>query len=526
MTKDTYEQQFIATVHASAISECNLQPIMERMQHWQAQLLRLLHSAPFEPHGLLPESALARQVRVIHAGAEQLARRWPAQWAALQPAQSLGAHFEDRVMLLVFGKFNAGKSSLCNFLADRFRLHGQDVRFFRLEAGQLVYSDDGFHEGATETTASMQGVLLGQRLVLLDTPGLHSTRADNGALARSFLDSADAVLWLTNSASPGQVQELEELMRELRRDKPLLPIVTRSDYLEEDEQDGAIIKLLRNKTPANRALQESDVEQRAHDKLREMGVDEALLRPPVSVSVHAVRAHGLTQDALAAAGFERLFSALSALVQPALAYKQRKPAQTYLHHLNEHVADALRAGTLPHLQALELALQAEMQRLEDAQERIVRNAWREVVPELPRILEQHAAQRNIEGVVEAVAQLTTQSLERQVRAQLPDYALPSIVAAQCERAGQAWQEDSMDEAGELLDYEALHAALVRSVHEQLVQRSTGVVKGCAGILAKLQDSAQHMQRSMLEHLDHLPQLRRMVQAGAVAEHALEQAPAR
>nr|WP_187630813.1 hypothetical protein [Paraburkholderia sp. UCT31] len=39
---------------------------------------------------------------------------------------------------------------------------------------------------------------------------------DNAALTRRFTDSADGVLWLTSSTLPGQVQELDELVRELR----------------------------------------------------------------------------------------------------------------------------------------------------------------------------------------------------------------------------------------------------------------------------------------------------------------------
>ncbi|MFX6899715.1 hypothetical protein ABTH92_21315, partial [Acinetobacter baumannii] len=79
-------------------------------------------------------------------------------------------------------------------------------------------------------------------------PGLHSATGENAALTQRFLDSADAVLWLTSSTSPGQVQELDELARELRRGKPLLPVLTRSDVIDEDEVDGRIVKCLRNKS--------------------------------------------------------------------------------------------------------------------------------------------------------------------------------------------------------------------------------------------------------------------------------------
>src|SRR3546814_16525586 len=107
---------------------------------------------------------------------------------------------------------------------------------------------------------------IGDRLVLLETPGLHSLTAENAELTLRLADSADAVLWLSSSTSPGQVQELDELARELRRRKPLLPVITRSDIFEEDEIDGEICKVLRNKTDENRLLKECDVGVRAQNK--------------------------------------------------------------------------------------------------------------------------------------------------------------------------------------------------------------------------------------------------------------------
>lgn len=96
----------------------------------------------------------------------------------------------------MFGKFNSGKSSFCNFLADRFAAQGKAVGYFYLDAGRIVEGPKRFKQGGTETTARLQGVRLGGRLVLLDTPGLHSMTPENAAQTRRFTDSADGVLWL------------------------------------------------------------------------------------------------------------------------------------------------------------------------------------------------------------------------------------------------------------------------------------------------------------------------------------------
>jgi len=239
----------------------------------------------------------------------------------------LAEAFDDKVMLLIFGKFNAGKSSLCNLLADNFRLQQQSVSYFYLEAGQVVYSEEALREGATETTARLQGVCLGEKLILLDTPGLHSVTAENAALTQRFIDSADGVLWLSSSSSPGQVQELDALARELRRHKPLLPIITRSDQIEEDEVDGEICSILCNKNSTQRALQEADVYQRSKDKLLEMQVDSQLLSSPVSISAQMARQTEFNPLGMATAGIDQLFHALLSLIEPALNYKQRKPAE-------------------------------------------------------------------------------------------------------------------------------------------------------------------------------------------------------
>ncbi|WP_350029820.1 hypothetical protein [Caballeronia sp. INDeC2] len=47
-------------------------------------------------------------------------------------------------IVTVIGKFNAGKSSLCNLLADRFAAHGKTVEYFYLDAGRIVETRERF----------------------------------------------------------------------------------------------------------------------------------------------------------------------------------------------------------------------------------------------------------------------------------------------------------------------------------------------------------------------------------------------
>jgi hypothetical protein len=492
----------MAAADAVDLAARDLLPMLARMQAWQAELADLLAAWRLRADGLQPGSVLARQAGSIEAAAQACGPAWARQWAALAPAQALAGVFDERVMLLVFGKFNAGKSSLCNLLAGRFRAQGRVVDGFHLEAGRIVQSAQPLREGATETTARLQGVCLGERLVLLDTPGLHSATADNAALTQRFIDSADAVLWLTSSTSPGQLQELDELARELARGKPLLPIVTRSDCIEEDEVDGEIVGRLCNKTAANRALQEADVRQRAHDKLVSLGVDPGLLRPAVSVSAHMARQPGPPDAVMADAGFDRLYDALLAITAPALAYRQRKPAEVLLHHLQENVQGGLQAGLVPALAALRQALHAEREALAQRQARVVQAAWRGVVPELPALLERHAGAGSVQAVCDEVARRVAAAFAQQVQAQLGDYALQPAAPVRIvlgEGVGyEALAPATDDGAGGppalgAIGHDALHAALESAVRRQLTELAADAAQACAEALRRLDDDARRLQ---------------------------------
>lgn len=510
------EQRFMAAVDGFGFAARDLGPVLRQMDAWLASLARELAASSLEPAGLQHGSALAQQAQAIDQGVQASVQGWGEQWAGLAPALSLATAFEDQAMLLVFGKFNAGKSSLCNFLAGRFRRQGRPLQYFHLEGGQVREAPEDLHEGATETTARLQGVSLGGRLVLLDTPGLHSATAANAALTQRFLDSADAVLWLTSSTSPGQVQELDELARELRRNKPLLPVVTRSDCIEEDEVDGEITKLLRNKTAANRALQEADVQARAADKLRSLGVPADLLRAPVSVSVRMAQAAGQGAAAMADAGFEHLYGALLELAAPALAYKQRKPAEMLLHHLEEYVLGRLQAETLPALAALRQGLQLQGVELAQRQTRIVQAAWRSVVAELPQWLEQYAPAQDAGMVCDLAARAADAAFGQQLRQQLGGYVLQPAEPVQIVLGeGMAYEPVAASAGATVLavGYERLHAALAAALQAQLQERAAQALDACGAALRALDAGAERLQGSIRWHEEQLRAIKRALQAG-------------
>lgn len=500
--------------------------VFEAFDAWLAERETSLREARLGADGLHEGSALARQGAAIDAALQAAVLACAQPWTRIEAARSLAGQFEDRAMLLVFGKFNAGKSSFCNFLADRFAAHGKAVRYFRVEAGRLVTGAERFREGETETTAQLQGVYLGARLVLLDTPGLHSVTPDNAALTRRFIESADGVIWLTSSASPGQVQELDDLGLELHRGKPLLPVLTRSDEYEEDERDGRLVRQLANKSAARRALQEADVTARAADKLAALGVDAALLAAPVSVSVRMAReategaGSEADNEALAAAGFERLYAALHALSGPALAYKRRKHAEVALHHLDENLSRALRDELRPMLARLTMLAHEAAGRLDAQQARLRGAIVRRVLPALPGALDAHAAARDVPALGRSVAQEIDAALVDAIATQFGDYLI--VPGARIElHDGTGYEERVVGDAGERIevDYQRLYTALREAVLEHATLAADRTARQARDAIEHLLERARRLEQALEQGARRLDALGRELRAAPARQAA-------
>lgn len=474
-----WEQRFIAELESSA--PAGPSPDGPGLDGWLAALQQALPALALPAQGL--QGALAQTIAAFNQDAASMVASWTPRQSEMAPALALAASFDAQMMLLVFGKFNAGKSSLCNFLAERYRRSGQPVQFFRLQTDGQFETIEQLQEGATETTRQLQGVRLGSRLVLLDTPGLHSDCSGNAALTQRFLESADGVLWLTSSTSPGQVQELDELGRELLRNKPLLPVITRSDLYEEDEVDGDIQKVLCNKTASNRALQEADVAARAAEKLAELGVDLAVLKPAVSISTHTAATQGQTPQAMAEAGFDHLYAALSAVGEPALRYKQRKPLEVRLHFLQEVVLGDMAQHVQPRLDALYTRAASLSRTLNELPGRIVQAAMRQLMPGVPELLEAPFVD------ADKLSAQVLAAFDTLARHFLPDFQLIS-------RPALAWINVASSRSDPWHRYTELESRL----HGQLQALEADALKQCRQGLERLEQGMAALQ-ALLEQAD-------------------------
>ncbi|HIF9315931.1 TPA: dynamin family protein [Photobacterium damselae] len=389
---------------------------------------------------------------------------WEQKLEAALPMKALSEQYQDRVIFLVFGKVNAGKSSFCNFLTSQF--DASQIKRFRFENGQVQYFDEVFAEGVVETTVTIQGVELGNNLVLLDSPGLHSVNDENGDLTRRFTDSADAVLWLTPSSSPGQVQELNDLKLELEKKKPLQPVITRSDVMDEeyDEEYDDIIQILKNKSQDVRLLQEDDVIQRVR------GLDLAVpVKPAVSISVFAYKKYCDSDNAFAEAGLDRLFGCLESIINEAKAYKVKKAEQQIINFLDTDVLGSLNQHVKPQVNALIKDSQEVINDLRHSKRSLSLEITNEVVVNIPDIVERHAKSRNKEAMSQEINQLLEHTINGSLQKVLSEY-VSQMQAVSC-----ALSSDSLGEFEDItVDIEQVKGGVAKSVSS-----SVGAAGGAA-----------------------------------------------
>ena len=218
----------------------------KRGQELTQEFLTLI-SKNIHEKNITQSNPLYSHIDSINHTLESFVKNIEKEWKNFTLSEELSKDFGDKLIFFVFGKVNAGKSSFSNLFSD---LSGLTSEIYYLDENNQIQTnkENNFKVGQTETTARIQWIEL-DSLILVDSPGLHSITDKNAELTKQYLDSADAIIWLTSSGSPGQVQELEELAKEMRKEKPILPVITKSDVYEEDWCDKAddIIKTLKAK---------------------------------------------------------------------------------------------------------------------------------------------------------------------------------------------------------------------------------------------------------------------------------------
>ena len=410
----TAEQQWFAALEGFRVIHKDVEQAAEAAhQHAEAQVEQLRQA--FKALPAAPADCKA-EVDGLGQSLEQVATRWMQQWGETELARQLSDTFADRLVLLVLGKVNAGKSSLINFLADRAQAQGLSVTRFVLDNGERVDRNGEFQEGTTENTSTLQGVEIGQRLLLLDSPGLYSVTPANHALTERFIAAADGALVLTNSGSPGLRDELMDLVQDLKESqRPVLVAISRSDRNESDEVNGELVYRRVNKSASNRQDQEGDVLNRAREALLATAgndADVSRIWAPVSFSVRCARLNGATPEALADAGLDRLLQSLQQLAEQALAYKREKPLQLVREHRRQLQA-RLESDVLPRLASARQAGASAAENLAAQAPILVESVAGTGLRSLYEALQRHTADRDVNAAIEEVqAELREQLLHQ------------------------------------------------------------------------------------------------------------------
>lgn len=398
MALDKFEHEFKALEQA----ETNLLQIRDDFEKSLVQLAQ-------QEINLANKNPLAEVNSQLKSAIAQAVSNWGQQWRESSAMRELSQTYADRVILLVFGKVNAGKSSFSNYLASCFP--ERDVKYFCFDNGEVQYHKQSFAEGVTETTATIQGIELGNKLVLLDSPGLHSVTDENGQLTRVFTDSADLVLWLTPSTSPGQVQELDDLKAELESQKPLFPVITRSDVIEEDVNDeGEIVSEYRNKSAENRQLQEQDVQTRAHEKLS----NDVKLNQPVSISVMCYRKSLRTEQDMHECGLHDLLENIALTIDKARNYKGKKARQQVVNYLERQVMSGVKADLTPKLHTLKAQIENQKKELTEHQDNVQRELALQLGEFIPDWAESYKEQRDTGKLAKKIQSHIQLEIQRQL----------------------------------------------------------------------------------------------------------------
>ncbi len=280
------------------------------------------------------------------------------------------AGFEDSLLVFVNGKVKSGKSSLGNYMAwgdtDPTLEHKRDVprelvpAYFSTDRTEVRGGDVDkeaelkreFRVGATEATSSIQGFSL-PGLTWVDSPGMHSLNQDNEALARSYVEHADLILYTMKSDAPGRDSDMKEVQSLVGKNKDVLLLLTGSDDIETDvDADGALVHKVVMKDPQRRAGQRDYVRGVLEEACGHAAASAIRI---VSISARHAQRHADDPDEFADSGMGELCAILERIArEDAVRIKRQTPINNLLTFVR-----ACQAGLQPYDSQLE-ALRTEL----------------------------------------------------------------------------------------------------------------------------------------------------------------------
>lgn len=254
----------------------------------------------------------------------QIVQGWVKRVEEYELNTSFRKHYGDSLLIYVYGKVKAGKSSLGNFIAygqekpstqwrEQLKNEGHHPTFFVADKGKRSDEDTshqrGFYVDSAEATSCIQGFTL-PGLTWIDSPGIHSVTQENQSLAQKYVDSADLIIYPMNSAQPGRRTDMLEIRDLILKRKRLLLLITRCDEQDSDEDDeGNIVTVYQMKSDRNRSMQAEYVSKEFVTLCEELNVQDIDFEV-LTISVRYSASLGNTPDAFKASGVQALMEKL------------------------------------------------------------------------------------------------------------------------------------------------------------------------------------------------------------------------
>lgn len=338
-------QRFYSKTSALATE---LKAIENQTKQQEQELIRKIHHVVSTVKAVSQLNATNNPVeKFIQVNFEQihaLMAMWEKKVNSYQTNLEFRKDFGDSLLVFVYGKVKAGKSSLGNYIATGQsdptpewlesldeKLH--KPQFFKeaqnTEFGEVIDYSKGFAVGTSETTSCIQGFRT-PGFTWVDSPGLHSINGANGDLAKQYSDSADLIVYPCNSAQPGRRSDFEELRKLILAKKRIMVLITRCSEEEvvDFDEEGVPITELVMKSDKNRADQEQYLKQELDLLCDELG--EYIDTSALSISVHYAQHYGSSAEAMKQSGMQNFFDNLSALIESeGIELKKQVPQKTY-----------------------------------------------------------------------------------------------------------------------------------------------------------------------------------------------------
>ncbi|MGC2855915.1 dynamin family protein [Novispirillum sp. DQ9] len=439
------------------------------------------------------DNPLAKFLADLNADLRKQATLWRDGVANHDRNTRFRRNFGDSLLVYVYGKVKAGKSSLGNYVAygrsnpdarflEDFAASGEAMAQYGVEAcadgapGPAHHTIQAFGVGVGETTNSIQYFRL-EGLTWVDSPGLHSVTPENGDLASLYAESADIIIYPTNAAQPARGSDLKEISKLASAKRKFLAIITKSDTVDEyKDENGKIASRLVMMSPKDRQDQRDWAEA-------SIAKETGLTMDVLSVSVTYAERFGDDPAGLEESGMAALFRTLIDLARSdGVKIKRETPS----NNLNAFVDEVTgRAGNGPlsseHLKRSMEEAQKELESEREALKPRLRAALNRVLAEINPAIESEvhrlAATRDAAALSRACTRIVKDSVNRQLEKELSAtvHQLEDVVAAAA--------------AGSTVDGLPVYAEVTRSVtvrtkgrRQPLVSALCAVVGGAIGFV--------------------------------------------